>query len=190
MMKHVVFAAVAALVLGGCNKSPNIDAKNATPAEVAQKVQEAGADQSFVHPGLWRSTVTIEKFDMPGVPPDMVRRMKAMMAENQGHDFETCLTAADVKQPKEDFFAGRSNQCRYDHFTMEGGKIDAVMRCGKGEGVRTMQMIGTFSPERYEMHMATMLQATDEALDAAGHAMQMQMRVESQRIGECRAKRG
>ena len=188
-MKKLILLTAAVLALGACNKSPKIDAKNATPAEVAQKLHEA-ADQSFVHPGLWRSTVTIEKFDMPGVPPEMVRRMKAMMAENQGHDFETCLTAADVKQPKEDFFAGRNNQCRYDHFTMDGGKIDAVMHCGKGEAAQTMQMIGTFSPDSYEMHMATMLQATDEALDAAGHAMQMQMRVESQRVGECRAKQG
>lgn len=189
-MKYILYLIVGAAALGACNKSPKIDAKNATPAEVAQKLRQAGPDQSFVRPGLWRSTVTIEKFDMPGVPPDMVRRMKVMMAENQGHDFETCLTAADVKQPKEDFFAGRNNQCRYDHFTMDGGKIDAVMHCGKGEGAQSMQMIGTFSPDRYEMHMATMLQATDEALDVAGHTMQMQMRVESQRVGECRAKRG
>jgi hypothetical protein len=115
-MKLVWIACAAALA--ACNRSPKVDEKNATPAEVAQKVRESGAGQDMISPGLWQSKVTIEKFEMPGMPAEMASRMKAMMAENRGHDFETCLTAEDVKKPKEDFFAGKSNECRYDHFTM------------------------------------------------------------------------
>lgn len=174
----------AALTLGGCNKSPEVQAKNATPSEVAEKVRASGGDQSFVHPGLWQSKVTIEQFDMPGMPPEMASRMKTMMARNQEHDFETCLTPEDVKKPKEDFFAGKHNECRYEHFTMGDGKIDAVMHCGKGGGAQTMQMAGTYSPDAYQMAMSTKVESDEKDVQA----MQMRMRVESKRVGECSAK--
>jgi hypothetical protein len=186
MRRHVFLAAACALAAVGCNKSPTVNAKNATPAEVAKKLQESGADQAMVRPGLWQSKVTIEKFDMPGIPPQMASRIKTMMAQNQEHDFQTCLTPEDVKKPKEDFFAGKNNECRYDHFTMGGGKIDAVMHCGKGDGSSEMRMAGTYSPDSYQMLMATAAQGGDD--EAAG--MHMQMRVEARRIGECSAKQG
>jgi hypothetical protein len=186
-MKYVLVLAVTAAALGACNKSPKVDAKNATPAEAAAKVQESGADQGMVSPGLWQSKVTIEKFEVPGMPPEMARRMKSMMAEGQVHDSQICLTPEDVKRPKEDFFTGKDSQCRYDHFTMGGGKIDAVMHCSREGGGQTMQMAGTYSSDNYQMHMATEAQADDGQM---GHAMQMQMLVEGRRIGECSAKDG
>lgn len=186
VMKHVLLIAAGAVALAACNKSPKVDEKNATPAEVAQKVRESGVDQSLVRPGLWQSKVTIEKVDMPGMPPEMASRMKSMMAESRPHDFQTCLTPEDVQKPNEDFFAGKNNECRYEHFTMGGGKIDAVMHCGKGAGASTMRMAGTYSPDAYQMQMATEAETGDEA----GRAMQMQMRVEARRVGECSAKQG
>ena len=140
--------------------------------------------QSMVRPGLWESKVTVEKFDVPGMPPEMASRMKTMMAENQEHGFKTCLTAEDVKKPKEDFFAGKNNECRYDHFTMGGGKIDAAMHCGKGQ---TMQMAGTYSADSYQMQ--TSMTASGDKSDEPG-GMRMQMRVEAHRVGECSAKQG
>ena len=185
-MKHVLVWIACAAALGACNRSPKVDEKNATPAEVAQKVRETGAGQDMISPGLWQSKVTIEKFEIPGMPAEMTGRMKAMMAQNQGHDFETCLTAEDVKKPKEDFFAGKNNECRYDHFIMGSGKIDALMHCGKKDAGQTMRMAGTYSPDSYQMQMAT---ETAAGADGAG-GMQMQMRVEAKRVGECSAKQG
>jgi hypothetical protein len=185
-MKYVLLIAAGAAALGACNKSPKIDQKNATPAEIAQKVHDAGFGENIIRPGLWQSKVTIERFDMPGMPPEMAQRMKTMMSESQGHDFETCLSVEDVRQPKEDFFAGKNNECRYEHFTMVDGKIDALMHCGKEAGARTMRLAGTYSPDAYRMQMATEVEASDEA----EHAMQMQMRVEAHRVGECSAKQG
>lgn len=185
-MKYAALIAAAVLSLAACNKGPQVNEKDASPAEVAEKVRAAGADQSMVRPGLWQSKVTIEQFDVPGMPPETVQRMKTMMAENQEHDFETCLTAEDVKRPKEDFFTGKSKECRYDHFTMGSGKIDAAMRCGKGNESHTMQLAGTYSPESYQMQMATNVQGGSK--EAAG--MAMKLRVEAHRIGECTAKQG
>ena len=185
-MRYAACAIASVLALAACNKSPEVRAKDATASEVAEKVRESGADQSVVRPGLWESKVTIEQFEMPGMPPEMVERMKTMMAEQQEHNFQTCLTSEDVKRPKEDFFAGKNNECRYDNFTMGGGKIDAVMHCGRSGSKQTMQMAGTYSPENYQMQMSTSVQP---AKGQEG-AMSMRMRVEANRIGECSAKSG
>jgi hypothetical protein len=112
--------------------------------------------------------------------------MKSMMAEKQPHDFKTCLTPEDVKKPKEDFFAGKNNECRYDHFTMGGGKIDAAMHCEGKQGTQVMEMAGTYSPDSYQMQ--TSMKASGDGKSNAG--MSMRMRIEAQRIGECTGKEG
>ena len=183
-MKHAVVLIACAGALAACNKSPQVNEKNASVAEVAQKVRERAGDQSVIRPGLWQSKVTIDQFDVPGMPPEMAQRMKTMMAERQEHSFETCLTAEDVKRPKEDFFAGKNNECRYEHFTMDGGKIDAAMQCGKGDSSQTMQMAGTYSPDSYQMQ-TSMKMAAGQGPEAG---MSMKMRVEARRIGACAAK--
>jgi uncharacterized protein DUF3617 len=185
-MRYAVCLIACAGALAACNKSPEVNAKNASVAEVAQKVRESGADQSFVRPGLWQSKVTIDQLDIPGMPADMAQRMKSMMAEKQEHGFQTCLTAEDVKRPKEDFFAGKNKECRYDHFTMGGGKIDAAMRCGGKKGASVMQMAGTYSPDSYQMQTSMKMQG--ETGEPGG--MSMKMRIDAQRVGECTAKNG
>ena len=67
-MKHAVCHRLRRSRLAACNKSPEVHENNASVAEVARKVRQAGAGQSFVRPGLWKSKVTIEQLDMPGVP--------------------------------------------------------------------------------------------------------------------------
>lgn len=185
-MKYTVCLIACALPLAACNNSPEVSAKNASVAEVAQKVREAGADQSLVRAGLWQSKVTIDQLDIPGMPADMARRMKTMIAEKQEHGFQTCLTAEDVKRPKEDFFAGKNNQCRYDHFKMGGGKIDAAMRCGGKSGASVMQMAGTYSLDSYQMQ--TSMNVEGGGGEQGG--ISMKMRVEARRVGECTAKNG
>ena len=186
-MKNVLLmTAAAAVTLSACNKEPKVDEKNATPAEVAAKVRESGVDANMMRPGLWQSKVTIEKFEMPGMPPEMAQQMKSVMAEGQAHDSTTCLTAEDVQKPKEDFFAGKNKECRYEHFTMGGGKIDAAMQCGKKDAGQTMRMAGTYSPDTYQMQVATSAANGGEG----NNAMMMQMRIESRRVGECSAKQG
>src|SRR3954452_3586041 len=183
-MKSLILVMACALPLAACNKGPAVNEKNASVAEVAQKVRETAGNGAFIRPGLWESKVTIEKFDIPGMPPDMAQRMKTMMAQNQEHGFQTCLTPEDVKKPKEDFFAGKDNQCRYEHFTMGSGKIDAKMQCGgKKGGTQVMQMAGTYSPDNYQM------QTSMKMVGGAGPegSMDMTMRIEAQRVGECKA---
>ena len=172
----VLIACVAALA--ACNKGPDINVKNASVGEVAEKVRAAAGDASLVEPGKWQTKITLLDVNIPGMPPQMAQQMKQSMTKIQERGYETCLTEADVKRPKEDFFAGKNNNCRYDHFTMSGGKIDAALRC-EGRSNMTMTINGTYSRDAYEATMA---------MDVAGGrqgSMKMRSHSESRRIGEC-----
>jgi hypothetical protein len=174
-------ALVAILPLAACSKGPSIQAENATVGEVNGKVAEAGGAASFVNPGKWVSNVTIEEMSMPGMPPSAAAQMKGMMGT--AHATTSCLTPEEAKRPKEDFFAGESG-CRYDHFTMAGGKIDAVMKCDRPNGAQVMQIAGTYSPDTYNMVMAS----TSSEGRSAG--MKMRMRVDAKRVGACDGTEG
>ena len=182
-MRSWVLLIACALPIAACNKSPEIHETNASVAEVASKVREASAQESFVQPGKWQSKVTIDEMQVPGMPAEMAQRMKQTMAQYQAHSFETCLTKAEVKKPKEDFFTGPNDNCRYDHFTMAGGKIDAVMRCtgGREGGNQVMQLNGSYAPETYAMAMSM----KHEGGAGAESGMTMKMHVDAHRIGEC-----
>jgi hypothetical protein len=178
-MRRLPLVLVPALALAACNSSPTVEATNASGAEVAKKVQESGVTDSFISPGQWQMAMKINEMSMPGMPPEAAERMKGMMG--QGHTFTECLTAEDVKKPKADMFSG-DEKCKYDHFSMGGGKIDITMSCG-GDQPRKMQMNGTYSPNEYNMKVSSQ----GEGKTGPG-AMSMQMEMAAKRLGECTAE--
>jgi hypothetical protein len=184
VMRHSLVLLACTAILASCNKGPDINVKNASVGEVAEKVREAAADQSFVEPGKWHTDVTVLDMDIPGLPPEMAQRMKQTMGKVQGQGFDNCLTEADVKRPREDFFAGNKNNCRYDHFTMSGGKIDAALKCdGHGSETIAMTINGSYSREAYEATMAM-----DMSGGPSGQGMKMRSHSTARRIGQCTAE--
>lgn len=173
------------LALAACNSQPEVTARNATVSEVANKVADAAASGYFVRPGKWRSNVTIEDMALPGMPPQMADRMKAMMAERQPHSSDSCLTPEEAKRPKEDFFAGADKNCRYDRFDMANGKIDAEMNCTEHDATQKMVMHGTYSPDTYAMQVSMEGAARGGSPE---RGMNMKMRIDAKRIGECDGK--
>jgi hypothetical protein len=184
-MKTALFVAASVLLLGACDKSPKVDLKNASGNQVAAAVKQSGmmSGETMIEPGLWESKVTVAEMNIPGMPPEMADKMKASMAEHQREASRHCVTEAEVRKPKEDFF-GADKSCRYEHFTMGGGKIDIAMVC-KGEGAtRTTNMHGTYTPTTYSMDMSS------TGSGGEGQDMSMKMHVDSKRVGECSAKEG
>jgi hypothetical protein len=176
---------IGCAILAGCNSEPDVDMKNASVGDVAKEVSESSSGESFVRPGKWESTVQFVSMDAPGMPDSVKSAMQGM--NDRRTVFTTCLKPDEVKKPKEDFFAGKDNkECRYDHFRMGDGKIDAVMRCTRQGGGQVMQLQGTYSPESYSMQMAM------KADGGQGPAkdMTMKMRVDAKRVGECDGKEG
>ena len=170
-------------LLAACDSSPTIEAKNASVAEVAGKVRDAGGADEYLRAGKWLTKATLEELSAPGMPPGLADNMKLSMANQPGT--ETCMTEADVKKPNADFFAGKSDNCRYDHFKMGDGKIDARMRCSAAGSTQLMTMAGDYGPDEYQMRMTTQMEPPKTA--AAMGSMTMKMRVEGKRIGDCDA---
>ncbi len=176
-MKHIALLTACALPLAACNSDPQVSAENASAEEVSQKVEAAGGTDTFVNPGLWRTTMTIDEMSVPGMPPEAAAEMQKMQGRTT--TAEKCLTPEDVKKPKEDFFGGNDN-CRYERLTMGNGKIDAVMNCTGDGATQKMTMAGTYSGDTYNMRI--------EMTPASGGetaGMGMKMRVDAKRVGQC-----
>jgi len=171
-------------ILAACDTSPTIEAKNASVAEVAGKVRDAGGADEYLRAGKWLTKATLEELSAPGMPPGIADNMKLTMANKPGT--ETCMTEADARKPNADFFAGKNDNCRYDHFKMGDGKIDAKMRCSAGGSTQLMTMAGTYGPDQYQMRMTTQIDPGKAA--ATIGAMTMKMQVEGKRIGDCDAR--
>ena len=186
-MKYALFAAASAFCLCACNKGPSVDLKNASGNEVAAAVKQSGAmtdDAMMMEPGLWQSKVVIQEMSIPGLPPQFAEKMKQTMAEQRQHSNTHCLTAAELKKPKEDFFASPDKSCRYEHFRMGSGKIDIAMACREEGTSQTTNMSGTYTPTSYSMDMSS------SGSGGPMGGMTMKMHVDSSRIGECLAKDG
>ena len=69
--------------------------------------------------------------NIPGMPAQYAAKMKQRWPSIATKPSSHCIKPEDVKKPKEDFF-GADKSCRYDHFTMGGGKIDIQMVCNAG----------------------------------------------------------
>ncbi len=179
MVRGLLLAGLV-LPLTACGSGADVDEKNASVEDVAAKVREASSDEGLVRPGKWVSTVSIEQMDMPGLPPQEAEQMKRMVA--QTHTAESCLTPEEAKQPREKFFSG-NEQCRYDHFKMGGGKINAMMRCQQDGTSQVMEMSGSYSPDAYTMRMTSSLSGAAEDGN-----MSMKMKIEAKRVGECTGK--
>lgn len=182
-MKHAVCAVASALCLVACNKGPTVNVKNATGNEVAAAVKQSGVmtSDSMVEPGLWQSKVTVLEMNIPGMPAQYADKMKQSIAEHRNDTSKHCITAAEVKKPKEDFF-GADKSCRYEHFTMGGGRIDIAMACKQEGFTQSTSMSGTYTPTSYSMDMSSNGSGGPE------QGMTMKMHVDSQRIGECTGK--
>ena len=182
-MKQLACVAATVLCLSACNKGPEVSLKNATGNQVAQAVNRSGVMNGgqMVEPGLWESKVTIQEMNMPGVPAQYLDKMKQSMAEHRNQTSKHCITPADVKRPKEDFF-GADKSCKYDHFTMGGGKIDVAMVCHEQESTNTMNVKGSYTPTSYSVDTSMTGSGGEEG------GMTMKMHVDSNRVGECTGK--
>jgi hypothetical protein len=174
-----LIALSAALALAGCGSEKTVTASNESVSDVAKKVSEAGMK---FNPGRWESTMKFVKLDMEGMPPEA----KDMMAKMMGKDrtFSSCLSKEEAEKPDAKFFGQADARCKYDSFTMGGGKIDAKMTCKAEQGLQTMTMAGTYTPDSYEMTMGIAGNGPE------GKAMSMEMQVSAKHAGDCTGKEG
>ncbi len=182
-MKYAVCVLASVACLTACNKGAEVNLKNATGNQVTEAVKQSGVMTSgqMVEPGLWESKVTVQEMNIPGMPAQYADKMKQSMAEHRNDASRHCIKPEDVKKPKEDFF-GADKSCKYDHFTMGGGKIDIAMVCHQEDTTQNMNVSGSYTPTSYSI---------DTSMTGSGggqKGMTMKMHVDANRVGECTGK--
>jgi len=169
--------AAGSFAITGCGSKDSVHAENESAESVAAKVDEAGVKPK---PGQWQSTMKIEKLDIPNLPAEAKAAMQQQLGATQS--FASCLTPEQAAKPSAEFFQGKKSGCTYEKFTMEGGKIDAVMACAAGGQTQKMTMSGAYGAEAYDIRIS----ANGEM--QPGMPMAMTMAISSKRTGECTGK--
>jgi hypothetical protein len=169
-----------AVPLAACSSEPDVDMKNASVEEVVDEVAKAGGSDVLLRPGKWQTKVTVQDISIPGMPPEAQAQMKQMFTRQQNVTVDHCVTPEQAKKPGGDFFTGKkAENCRYDRFTMSGGKVDGVMRCtGDQSTEMRMTMSGTYTAESSTAQ-------TEMVVSGGQGGMTMKARSEAKRIGDC-----
>ncbi|MEO5587075.1 MAG: DUF3617 domain-containing protein [Novosphingobium sp.] len=168
-------ATLAVLALAGCDKADK------GPKTMEQAKAEA-AQLERPKPGLYKQTMTITKFEIPGAPPGMAAQIQAAMAKAQAHDF--CMTAEMANQGFRDMFdkVGKGGECKYERFDVSGGQLDAVLNCANAnEGKGVITMAGKVGEEGSDITVGIDQQGGKTPMANAKIAMHLV----SQRVGEC-----
>lgn len=176
---RAAYALMLVAALSACGDDKTVEKKDASTAEVAKSVADAGMK---LNPGRWELTMNFAKFEIEGMPPEAKKAMEQMLGK--GRTYSNCLTKEEAEKPDGSFFGQEGANCRYDTFKMGGGKVDATMTC-KGEGPEgtteaRMKLAGTYSADTYDMTMDMQGAAPN------GKNMNMTMAIASKHVGECR----
>jgi len=130
----------------------------------------AAKAESPVTPGKWQTTTMVESMSMPGMPPEMAKRMMG-----KPMNVTICITPKEAAAGPRDVIGKSNGACRYRSFAATAGRINAVMECKTG--APTPQLIavsGTYSQVAHDIRSKM-----------SGGAMQSVSRTMGKRIGPC-----
>jgi hypothetical protein len=182
-ISSIPLLALLAACGGGGAGSGDVTLTNASMAEVAARTAAGGtAGAPRFEPGEWETVVTIDQASIPGEramdgPPKMPLKLAKTSSRN-------CITPDQAARPDEAIFGGKRGNCRFDRYRMQGGRIDATMRCtteGAVEDAVVIASKGGYAPRRFD------LVNTMTAAPIPGHPkITMTSRVVGKRIGACK----
>lgn len=176
---------LALLAAAGCGQEPEVSLKNATPEQVATKVQEVqrapGGGEMRFDPGEWRIETRLQDVEAEGMPPQVAQQVKASMGGVTSQ--AQCLTPEQASRPSSEMFAGKqSGRCKYDTFEMSAGKLKATLSCPDASGAKmSMTMDGSYEKTSYSVVSAIRMESP-----SPGQSMTVRMQSNGTRIGECR----
>lgn len=178
-MKKAAILPILVGLISGCDKG-GVEMKNASVEQVRTAMRKQGEDK-FVDPGKWQHTVTLVSIDAPGMPKEARDAMQRAMSTSQVN--EVCLSPEEAKSPRENFFTGKDESCRYEHFNWGSGKIDLKLMCNHPNAQQEMTLAGTYAPKSYSMTMTMANQGKSPE-----EQMKMTMKVDAKNVGQCTAK--
>lgn len=169
-MLYRSICAAGLLALAGCGGGGEEQADgNAAAGETESAAKVEGTAE--IRPGQWEMTV-----EMPtaGIP-------KEMLAQMGGGKITTlqCITPDEAKASSGDLFdTGQTGDCKSSNVSVGDGRMRGTLTCsGEGGGPTSVEMEGSYGPERYEMTQKMTLAGGEET----------EMKISGRRVGECPA---
>ena len=141
-----------------------------------------GKADGELEPGNWKNTMAMTRFDIPGAPPEVAARAKAMLGQSQ--TTEACMSEAEAKAGVRTMSSSmQQGECTMEDFKQGGGTMSGTLVCkGAGSfGAPKMAMTGTYTPTKVAMVMSG--EMTDDKLP--GGKANMEMTLTSERVGDC-----
>jgi len=184
-MNARTIATLAAIALtAACKPAEGDDVvlKNVSLEDASKQARAANKLQ----PGQWEAQTRILSVEVPGAPKELADALGKSVAAKV-NTVSDCLTPEEAEKPAADMFAGsRAGECRYEKFSMAGGKMDSTMVCKNPSqpGEVRMTMAGDYTPAGYALDMTMIM---PPSAIPGGKGMTMRARTEGRRTGECTA---
>lgn len=177
MRLPVTVSLIAVLGLSACHKAA--DSGAGAPSDPAAVAKALAAAQDFhMQPGLYRTTIAIKQFDMPGMPAAVVASMKQHMADKP---VTYCLTLEDANKGVEALKQGMAKaNCQFDSFSAAGGKLDSSVTCNfDGKGSMHAVSHGTYTDT------GSVAASTAEVAMGGAGKMRIEQVTTTTRVGDC-----
>jgi hypothetical protein len=132
--------------------------------------------------GKWSNTMVVEKFELPGAPPEVAGMLQGMIGQEQ--TTETCMTQDQVDKGWEEQAKNsmQGQACETDSFDADGGSLNGKVTCkAENGGGATMTIEGDYAAE--QMNMTMTAEISDPSMPGGSGTMVMKM--SGKRIGDC-----
>ena len=136
-----------------------------------------------IEPGQWEATNEIVSVSAPGVPAEAMASLKGMVGQKS--TVSNCITPAQAAKPSANFLAAQqNNNCTYQGWNMEDGKMTGTMTCETAgmPGKVVMKMAGDYGPTAYNLDMNMNTTGLP-----GGMTMTIKAKTTGRRVGECSA---
>lgn len=183
-MKFRGGAIAAILGLAGCGQA-EVDLKDASVEEVVRAAEKA----ETLSPGKWSMQYEVLSVELPGMPDQEKRMMKAMTDAMLGRKdlTEQCLTPEQAKAPPPEMFAGAGGAgCKFERFALDNGEMNATMICtgpGTTAGGMKMAMKGQYGGESINIEQDLEMNGLIGGNEGAG--IRVKARSIGKRVGDC-----
>ncbi|MDC0887249.1 DUF3617 domain-containing protein [Altererythrobacter sp.] len=177
MVSGVMLAALGLAACSGEADSGTVDA-----AEVTATVGDLVKPQA----GQYETSGELVKFEIPGMSDQEKQMMRGFMEQGFTQKVGFCLTAEEAEKGFEQAIREMrnddSNACEFTRFDVSGNTLASEMKCDDGSGNSgTISMDGNVTETSQDMTMTF----DQTSADLPGGAMQMVVKMKSQRVGEC-----
>ncbi|HEX8444095.1 MAG TPA: DUF3617 domain-containing protein [Allosphingosinicella sp.] len=170
-----LFIAAALVGLVACNSSSEQPKGDMTAEQVAEELKDME-----IEPGQWEATNEILSVNAPNVPGDVLKQMVGKKTT-----VSNCITPEQAAKPSANFLAAQqNNQCTYQDWSMESGRMTGTMTCQGGQtpGKVVMIMSGAYGSTRYDLDMDMKTTGLP-----GGMVMNIKAKTTGRRTGECTA---